>query len=360
MNKINCLFITASKPKAARHLYFDKLAKSFAKTNIKVIVIYDNNYSNSDFKNDNLISVTWPSQRPTKIKDFIFFYKLIKEHKPDAIFSSFGSVNVSNIVGYFMRVKFRINFLLSTPLIFDDKGRIGLIKKKRKKLIYNIANLYIANSEGVLSELEDYYKFHFSPYLILPNLIDDDCMEGKGRKKQLVIVGALSKLKGHDYLINQFQNLLNYEPEIKLIVVGDGKEKEFLKRKYNKLVSNDKIIFKGKLNRKQTLELIGESLIHVSSSIEEAFGFVNIESLMQATPIICSVTSGSRLILKENYNGEFFDLHKEDSLLNAYLKIIPSWNSYSSNARKCFLDFYSLDENIKKHKNLILNKLNDV
>lgn len=360
MKQINCVFITASKPKAARHLYLDKLARSFASENIKVIVIYDHHFLNSEFNHQNLISKSWPSRRPTSLVDLIFIIKLILQYKPNAIISSFGSVAVTNIAGYLMRVRWRVNFLLSTPLIFNDDGFFGWMKKVRKKRTYNLANLFLPNSNGVLSELEKYYGMSLNPNLILPNLIDDDFTFGRKRKRQLIIVGALSKLKGHAYLIEQFIYLLNSEPDLKLIIVGDGSEMDFLKKKYRDLILSNKIVFKGKLNRKKTLELISESIIHVSSSVEEAFGFVNIESLMQSTPIICSVTSGSKLILEENYNGEFFELHEEDSLKNAYLKIISNWSFYSNNARKSFLSNYCLNENIRQHRDLILSQLNDI
>ena len=360
MKTISCLFLTASKPKAARHIYFDKLARSFADDNIKVVVIYDNNYTNSELNHPNLISKAWPSQRPTNLADFFFLIKLIKEHKPDAILSSFGSVSICNVVGYFLKIRYRINFLLSTPLIFDDKGFIGLIKKMRKKSIYSLANLYLANSFGVLNELKDYYHISLYPHLILPNLINDDFIEQKKRKKQLVIVGGLNRLKGHEYLFNQFRELLVKEPKLKLLIIGDGIEKIKLKTKYSDLIDSGNIEFTGKIERTKVLGHISESLVHVSSSLEEAFGFVNIESMMLSTPIICTKTSGSKLILKENFNGEFFSLDENNSLSVSFFRITQNWDKYSNNARKDFLERFSLNKNIESHMNMILKKFDGV
>lgn len=360
MKTISCLFLTASNPKAARNIYFDKLARSFANDNIKVVVIYDNNYSNSEFNHPNLISKAWPSQRPTNMADFFFLIKLIKKYKPDAIISSFGSVNVCNIVGYFTKIRYRINFLLSTPLIFNDKGFTGLIKKMRKKSIYNLANLYIANSFGVLNELEDYYDISLNPHLILPNLINDDSTEKNKRKKQLVIVGGLNPLKGHEYLLNQFRELLVKEPKLKLLIIGDGVEKIKLKTKYSDLIDSRNVEFTGKIERAKVMEHISESLVHVSASLKEAFGFVNIESMMLSTPIICTKTSGSELILKENFNGEFFSLDKKNSLSESFFRITQNWDKYSNNARKDFLERFSLNKNIESHMKMILKKIDAV
>jgi glycosyltransferase involved in cell wall biosynthesis len=360
MKTISCLFLTASNPKAARNIYFDKLARSFANDNIKVVVIYDNNYSNSEFNHPNLISKAWPSQRPTNMADFFFLIKLIKKYKPDAIISSFGSVNVCNIVGYFTKIRYRINFLLSTPLIFNDKGFTGLIKKMRKKSIYNLANLYIANSFGVLNELEDYYDISLNPHLILPNLINDDSTEKNKRKKQLVIVGGLNPLKGHEYLLNQFRELLVKEPKLKLLIIGDGIEKIKLKTKYSDLIDSRNVEFTGKIERAKVMKHISESLVHVSASLKEAFGFVNIESMMLSTPIICTKTSGSELILKENFNGEFFSLDEKNSLSESFFRITQNWDKYSNNARKDFLERFSLNKNIESHMKMILKKIDAV
>jgi glycosyltransferase involved in cell wall biosynthesis len=108
------------------------------------------------------------------------------------------------------------------------------------------------------------------------------------------------------------------------------------------------------------LDHISESLVHVSSSLEEAFGFVNIESMMLSTPIICTKTSGSKLILKENFNGEFFSLDENNSLSVSFFRITQNWDKYSNNAREDFLERFSLNKNIESHMNMILKKIDGV
>lgn len=58
-------------------------------------------------------------------------------------------------------------------------------------------------------------------------------------------IGRLSLVKNHDFLIEIFKNLLVKEPSAKLLLVGDGEQKERLKQKCKDEGILDKVIFTG-------------------------------------------------------------------------------------------------------------------
>ena len=70
----------------------------------------------------------------------------------------------------------------------------------------------------------------------------------------------------------------------------------------------DNVSFLGAVDNKLVAQIFSSCLVSISSSIEEAYGLVNIEALREGTPIICTETAGSRDIISNNENGLFFNL----------------------------------------------------
>ena len=94
--------------------------------------------------------------------------------------------------------------------------------------------------------------------------------------------------------------------------------------------------------------IYSNALCSISASKSEAFGIVNIESLREGTPIICTKTEGSRDIIKNGENGFFIDFNKKDELTEKINIILNDWNNFSKNALKDFKDNYS-SKNINNH-----------
>lgn len=349
-------------PGRARPDYFFALADSFSKDGYKVIIIIDGNPKSLPTR-ENITILKWPSKRPTKLKDFVFLRGLIKKHKPSILISSFGSVNIMNVCGYFLKVKNRINYILSVSEPFYEKTSYGKILyrrflRQRKKRIYRLATLLVCNSDGTEQDSIKYYNLKKQEFLILHNLIKKSSTQYKaleGRKNKMLIVGSLIKRKGHRFLLDQFKNTLEFYPKMKLIVVGTGIEKSSLVAQAEKLKISERVNFVGEVSNINVAAYFSNSLISISASIHEAFGFVNIEAMREGTPIISTPTAGAKEVLKEN--GEFFSLQDISSLTKAVNRILEDWESYSTNALKSFNNSYSLDRQIDTHKELLKKKI---
>ena len=348
-------------PGRARPDYFFALAESFSRIGFRVIMILDGKPKTLPNR-QNLIFFKWPSKRPTHVKDFLFLKKLIEKYRPSALISSFGSVNIMNICGYFLKVKNRINYILSVSEPFYlkvsyEKILVRNFLKLRKAEIYKLATLLVCNSEGTHQDSMEYYGLQNNKFLVLHNLIKKSHLTYKPqaqRKRQILIVGNLIKRKGHRFLINQFKNALKFFPNLKLVVVGDGIEKNDLIMQVDALNIVDKVEFVGSVSHEKISDFFSESLIGISASIHEAFGFNNIEAMREGTPIISTPTAGALEILKEFENGMFFRLDDENSLTEALSQILYDWEAYSKSALNSFNDFYSLVE-IDSHREVLKN-----
>jgi|SRR5690554_159878 len=359
------IFISTSMPGRARPNYFFALADSFVKDNYRVIMILDGKIK--DFpKHDSILFFTWPSKRPTKVADFLFLKGLIKKYKPDTLISSFGSVNVMNLCGWIIGVKNRINYVLSVSDLFNrETSEMSFIKysflKYRKAFIYKLSTLLVANSNGVVQDLENYYGLKSIKTFVLPNLLEDSKLPYKNyqeRNKQLLIVGNLIKLKGHSILLSQFKNALKTFSDLKLVIIGSGPEAERLKFQITSEEIGKHVKIIDSVDYSDIGSYFSNSLVHISASINEAFGFVNLEALREGTPIIVTRSAGGLELIKDNVNGLFFNLKDENSLADAVFKILNNWEDYSVGARNVFKENYEINSKINSHKRLLELKIN--
>jgi N-acetyllactosaminide 3-alpha-galactosyltransferase/rhamnosyl/mannosyltransferase len=81
----------------------------------------------------------------------------------------------------------------------------------------------------------------------------------------------------------------------------------------------------------------------------EGYGIALLEALRCGIPLCVNkiIGTGSAFIVKPGYNGEFFDINKEDSLLNSINKITnkENYEKYCDNALNDFNKRFSLENN---------------
>ena len=329
--------------------YFFSLAKRLVELGNKVFIVLDHNYDGEkDYHGVQLCS--WPSNRPTKFKDFIFFFKLCKKVKPDVTICQFGSTNIVLFVSWLLGISNRINYYHSVTIALRiDSGKKFHIRSQIKKFILNnfATNIFI-NSQSTKEEISD--GFIKNPnkinvfYLLIPDKFKNlKINKLSDRKQQLSFVGRIDKSKGQEVVIDRIPQLIKIYPEMVVTFVGDGPEKERLEKKCNELNINQSVNFVGIKKLNEVLEIMSNSLININASIGESFGLVNIEALSCGTPIIAPKVGGIREIIKDGENGYFFDPYSEDSLIEKVTLIMKNWEYHSEQARLSFQEKFSID-----------------
>jgi len=335
--------------------YFKNLGDSFVNNGYKVVYIFDRLYNDYPEEIDSFGYYTWPNIRPTKISDFIFFYKVLKKEKPELCISNFGSTNVVSIVSFLFRVKNRVNYIHTTSIQLSTDSEINFLQNKflyyRKKCVYSLNTHFFTNSIGNKKDSSKYYNISKNKISVFPLLIKKSKLTYKHleqRENCITIVGRLHPSKGHRELFYLFNECVKEKPNLKLKIIGDGFLKPDLIALAKNLNITENITFYGKIPNEKISEIFSSSLIGISSSIDEAYGLVNIESLREGTPIICTKTAGSIDIVNEGYNGLFIKLDDKTSLARSVDEIINNWSTFSKNALNIFNERYNLDK-IEKH-----------
>lgn len=158
-----------------------------------------------------------------------------------------------------------------------------------KTTVSNV-DLYIANSDNVAERVKKFYdrKADVVYPPIETSLFNKPLIVSKN-KKHFLSFGAITPYKRIDLLVDCFNK--NGE---KLIVIGDGSEKEKLQKK-----ANSNIEFKGLLEWKEIEEYILDSKALLFPG-EEDFGMIPLEVMALGIPVIAYKKGGALETVLEN------------------------------------------------------------
>ncbi|MAF50502.1 MAG: hypothetical protein CMH64_00250 [Nanoarchaeota archaeon] len=158
---------------------------------------------------------------------------------------------------------------------------------------------------------------------------DDALKKEMGIEKDfLLTVGRLASYKGIKYLITALVKIKEDFPKIKLIIVGDGPEKEYLEKLTRQLNLEENIIFTGKIPNENLPRYYASADIFIGPSIiaedgwTEGMGIVFLESISSGTPVIGSDVGGISDIIKDNETGLLVEQKNSEQIANAVGKIL--------------------------------------
>ncbi len=238
------------------------------------------------------------------------------------IFSKFNTKFILRISGLprlniFRRIYWKLLskkiYRITTPTInlLNHLESNGIFKKE--KLVY---------LPDAMINLKDFVKSKYHKNDVNLKLI---------KEKYFIAVGRLTRQKNFNYLINEFCDFSKKNNEYKLLIFGNGEEKNTLFDRIQKKKLNDKIILMGFSNNIDFY--MKRSSAFILSSLWEEPGAVLIEAAMNNAFIISSDCPYGP--------SEFLDSGKFGSLYKSNVK-----NELS----KKIFEFVNSDDEIKKKK----------
>jgi glycosyltransferase involved in cell wall biosynthesis len=122
--------------------------------------------------------------------------------------------------------------------------------------------------------------------------VDQEAKREAQREKNIVSVGALRCVKGHDVLLRSFRRVVNQHPQAKLKILGDGPKR----REYESLISKTNLSgyvrLMGWCSKEKVREALKEATIFVFPSRHEGFGIALVEAMATGCPIVATKTGG--------------------------------------------------------------------
>ena len=173
----------------------------------------------------------------------------------------------------------------------------------------------------------------------------------------------LEKVKGIDILIKAFDQVNKKNNNLKLIIAGDGPERESLKKLTFRLNLANNVVFLGKIKHEQVIAFMKGALAHICPSRAEGGGIVNFEAQAAGCLTIGSNAGGIPEYIKHNKTGIIFQSEninqlakylnwaainnqKKKEIINTAAQEIRSftWKTFSD---KYFRLYHKLIKNIK-------------
>ena len=161
---------------------------------------------------------------------------------------------------------------------------------------------------------------------VIPNFIDvqkhethyTDCqreMMAQREEKIITHVSNFRKVKQIPDVIKVFYNIQKTIPS-KLMMVGEGPEKEPAEQLCQELGIEDKVIFFG--NSNEVDKILAFSDLFLLPSVTESFGLAALEAMVSGVPVISSNTGGIPEVNKQGVTGFLSEVNNvEDMTKNA-------------------------------------------
>ena len=135
--------------------------------------------------------------------------------------------------------------------------------------------------------------------------------------KVLVSIGRLAKEKNLEEILIYFQKLTKEELtfKLKLLIVGDGPDRERLEGIVKTLQLQEKVIFTGMVTPEEVAQYYQLGDVFVCASNSETQGITYMEALASGIPALCRKDACLDSVITDGYNGfqyetyEFFKMH---------------------------------------------------
>ncbi|HBC39480.1 MAG TPA: glycosyl transferase family 1 [Porphyromonadaceae bacterium] len=281
--------------------------------------------------------------RGIKYGDRVFrfgIYKKVRQAKPDIIMSYEYSLATQYLL--LLRSLGLIHQQIGT-MVDDSMDMCHNVQSKARELVRNRTVKRVDFLVVMSHEVARFYRYKFSldeqqiivsPIVQLTERLrkEPDRVEAYAQnhvekhnlrgKKILLFVGRFVPAKALPLFLNNISSILQERVDTRLVLVGEGAEKEALNTIIKEKNIEDKVLFPGKYQAQELYGWYTSASGFVLPSLFEPFGAVVNEALIFGLPVLCSRLAGATCLINTE-NGLIFDpSDKEDTVqkLNSFME----------------------------------------
>ncbi len=261
----------------------------------------------------------------------VWAYFIVKKHHRK------NPYDIIHVHGDFAEAFFggRLSKKLGIPSVLTIHAGLNKkhLRQKNRKFFDNISKIIcvsreIADELKIISVAEEKIEIISSGICldefknVDKNAVID--LRDKYSKPIIISIGVLRINKGFSYLINAFKEVLNKFNSATLLIIGDGPEKNNLK-KQSKNISN--ILFLGRQEHNKVIEYLQVSDVFVLASIStfndrEGTSTVVMEAMAAGLPIVATKVGGNPYLIKDNDNGFLVNPGNSSELSQTIIKLL--------------------------------------
>ena len=291
--------------------------------------------------------------------------KIIGEFKPHIIHGAvFEGVTMAAINGFYKRVPIIILEETSDPQNRRWKGNLLM------KLLCFTAHKVIGVSPAATYYLENKINLPkdkvvlINNGVVIPNIDDSETIKRSKEKHHIlddeIVIGSVGRMNSDAHkrfsdLIEAFSIVAKKNTKVKLVVVGDGPEKENYEKLAVTLGISDRVVFTGYQNQIGMYYSIFDIFCLVSAY--EAFGLVLVEAMLHKLPVIATNVGGMQFIVDDHKTGylvEKFDVDAISNKLTILCDDVGTRIQFGENGYRKAIQNYTEERYVKNVENLYI------
>ncbi|AZL15796.1 glycosyltransferase family 4 protein [Rickettsiales endosymbiont of Stachyamoeba lipophora] len=247
----------------------------------------------------------------------IYFWLLIRKTKANLII--IHNRKLLNII-HLAKTK-------TTKLIMINHG-IKISSKAKKADLVVAVNMLMA---------QEYINIGINHTFYLPNMVDASPQFYTKTPRSPIILGSFGRFtqeKGFAKLITVAKILNEKNFNFKLLLGGDGEQRETIEVLINKHQLQSKVILSGWV--KDKAEFFKQIDIFCLPSTYESFGIVILEAMINSTPVIATNTQGPLSLINNYNNGIIVDKESPASIADSIIKLSSDLQLYQTIANNAY------------------------
>lgn len=251
--------------------------------------------------------------------------RLIKETRPDILHTHLYH---PNLYGRLAALGLEVKGVVAH--VHNTYSRVKLHRRLANFLLARVTDQVLVGSPQVWQDLRRYDGVPVSRLGLLPYGINLGALETPLSREEakaslgvggfcVGAVGRLEEQKGHTYLLEAVPLLKPEISDLTVLMVGEGREQESLKRQARQLGIDDSVLFLG---TRRDLALIYRALdLYVQPSLWEGLSLAMLQAMGTGLPAVVSRVSGAVDIIQDNLNGRLVPPGNAQALAAAILTL---------------------------------------
>lgn len=361
--KKKIVFYTGDLGKGGAQRVIINLAESLTKKGYPVTIVTINSveqeYSLPEHVKRVYSEIEGKEVSDSRIKNLIARVKKLrriwKEEKAGIIISFIGK---NNFMALFTSIG------LGIPVITSVRGEPK--EEYYTSILRFLSKTFMGLSTGLILQTPD-AKAYFPKWIqkksvILDNPLNPDFIgeyyTGE-RTQEIVSVGRLDSNKNQKLIVDAFLKIAGEFPDVKLILYGNGEDKEMLTRYVQKSKYASRIFLPGAIS--DVKKRIQKAKIFVLSSNTEGMPNSLLEAMALGIPSISTdcPCGGPRMLMEGKENGILVPVGEVEPMAEAMRKLLGDeevWQKYSRNSYKLSKELHP-DKVNRKWEDYLLSKM---
>ena len=163
-----------------------------------------------------------------------------------------------------------------------------------------------------------------------------------------VFVGRLSKIKGLDLLLDGFALFHQEVPGARLLIAGDGEEREGLGNRISSMRLKETVHLLGNVAHNRLPQILNAADIFILTSVAEGVPNAILESMACGLPVVATDVGGISEVVKPGVNGFLIDTRQPSDVAKALRQALEKHGALGQGAIVTINKNYSIESVAKK------------